>query len=121
MVGETVAATSRIVIRPKIPMRSLFHLLDPTTDLPADIDNIAPSAGGEALNFLAAQFAARLRERLAAGLQRGYAERAHFGPILQGRVDVVAQMRDAPAGQEQLQSLGERVTEGPPGHPILPA
>jgi 5-methylcytosine-specific restriction enzyme subunit McrC len=102
-VGILVAPRRRIVIRPKIPLRNLFHLLDPDADLPANTNAAAP-AGDEALNFLAAQFVARLRERLEAGLHRGYAERAHQGPILQGRIDVVAQMRDALAAKEQLHS-----------------
>src|SRR5260370_20370897 len=94
-VGVIVAPTCRLVIRPKVPLHNLFHLLDPDAALPADRDAVAAAPGDEIVAFLAGQFMHRLRERVAAGLQRGYAERDHHGPLLQGRLDVPAQMRDA--------------------------
>jgi 5-methylcytosine-specific restriction enzyme subunit McrC len=103
-VGVIVAPTCRIVLRPKIPLHNLFHLLDPDAVPPAAPDVIAAAPGAEVVNFLACQFAARLRERLAAGLHRGYVERADRGPVLQGRLDVRAQMRDAGTHKEQLHS-----------------
>ena len=123
-VGVVVAPRCRIVIRPKIPLRNLFHLLDPDADLcPASEKPAATepgAAGNEALNFLAVQFVARLRERLDAGLQRGYAERAHCGPVLQGRLDVVAQMRHA-AAKEQLHSRLDDFTADIPCNRVVRA
>ncbi len=84
-VGVLVAPTCRIVVQPKIPLHNVFHLLDPDADLRADVDAVAPMPGAEIVQFLAGQFLARLRERLATGLQRGYAEHEHRGPLLQGR------------------------------------
>ncbi len=103
-VGVVVADTFRVVIRPKIPLRNLYHLVDPDVALPAETDTVAATPGDEILTFLAGQFASRLRERVAAGLQRGYAEREHQGPVLQGRLDVSAQLRDAGAHKGQLHS-----------------
>src|SRR5260370_21185456 len=76
-VGAIVGPTCRLVLRPKIPLRNVLNLLDPDAAPPTDTDAIAAAPGDEVLNFLAAQFVIRLRERLAVRLQRGYAERAN--------------------------------------------
>lgn len=101
-VGVIAAPHTRLVIRPKLPLRSLFFLLDPTAPLLTADDQTTPVPGGEALNFLASRLAHLLEERAAAGLHRGYAQRDEPGPFLQGRLDVAAQVRDSSARRDQL-------------------
>src|SRR5712671_289324 len=62
-VGILVTPNGRLVIRPKVSMRSLFHLLDPTGPLPAFADHAAVTPGTEALHFLALRLAQLLGER----------------------------------------------------------
>jgi 5-methylcytosine-specific restriction enzyme subunit McrC len=101
-VGVIAAPGVRLVIRPKIPLRSLFFLLDPAAAPVFTPDETIPVPGGEALNFLAARLVQLLEERAAAGLHRGYSERAEPGSFLQGRLDVAAQTRDPAARRDQL-------------------
>src|SRR5262249_28352128 len=105
-VGVLVAPDCRFVVRPKISVDNLFHLLDPDAVVPAFY---APNAepGSAALEFLAARLAALMTERAAAGLHRGYAERAQQGPFLQGRLDVSAQVADPSRRRDQLHSRFE--------------
>jgi 5-methylcytosine-specific restriction enzyme subunit McrC len=93
-VGTIVLPTRRLVIRPKIPLANLFHLLDPANPPPVIDDRAETVIGAEALDFLAGRLARLLAERAAAGLHRGYAERSERGPFLQGRPDVAAQVRE---------------------------
>ena len=93
-VGVVVTPGCRLVVRPKVPLASLFFMLDPDAPLPADADAVTPEAGGEVLDFLAGRLARRMAERAAAGLHRGYAEHAACGPFLQGRLDLAAQLRE---------------------------
>jgi 5-methylcytosine-specific restriction enzyme subunit McrC len=102
--GVVVTPTRRLVIRPKIPLQNLFFLLDPDAPSPAGSDESAPAPGAEALHFLAGRLARLMEERVAAGLRRGYREQSDRGPILQGRVDVAAQLREAPGRKDQLHS-----------------
>lgn len=102
VVGVVPAPTRRLIIRPKIPLANLFYLVDPLSACPDRPDCSSPADGREALDFLAGQFALRLRDRVDAGLQRGYAERETTGPFLLGRLDIAAQLRDAAAHKEQL-------------------
>jgi 5-methylcytosine-specific restriction enzyme subunit McrC len=98
-VGTIVGPNCRLLIRPKIPLPNLFHLLDPTGPLPVTADHTAAKTGTEALNFLAGQLSRLLAERAAAGLHRAYAEKAETGSFLQGRLDLPAQLR-VPAGRK---------------------
>jgi 5-methylcytosine-specific restriction enzyme subunit McrC len=93
-VGVIVGPGCRLVIRPKIPLRNLFTLLDPTGPVPLVEDHTRPTQGGEELDYLAGRLARLLGERAAAGLHRAYTERAERGPFLQGRLDVAAQVRE---------------------------
>ena len=106
-VGTIVAPHSRLVIRPKVPVENLFHLLDPTAPLPTVADSAAVEPGTEALDFLAGRLAWLLAERAAAGLHRAYAERAEQGPFLQGRLDVPAQLRDPNGRTDRIHSRYE--------------
>src|SRR5262249_34377999 len=69
-VGTIVAPGCRLIIRPKLPLRNLFHLLDPSARIPAVADRTAVLPGAEALEFLAGRLVQLLAERAAAGLQR---------------------------------------------------
>jgi 5-methylcytosine-specific restriction enzyme subunit McrC len=102
--GVLVAPTCRFVIRPKIPLVNVFAMLDPLTDVPAATDALTPMTGTEALEFLAGQLARRMAERVAAGLYRAYRERREQGTVLHGRLDLPAQLREAPGRKEQLHS-----------------
>jgi 5-methylcytosine-specific restriction enzyme subunit McrC len=93
-VGTIVAPGCRLVIRPKLPLRNLFHLLDPVARVPLRVDRASVLPGAEALEFLAGRLAQLLAERSAAGLHRTYAERAEAGRFLQGQLDVPAQLRE---------------------------
>jgi 5-methylcytosine-specific restriction enzyme subunit McrC len=112
--GVLVAPTCRLVIRPKVPLDNLFALLDPAAPLPSADDRITPVPGAETLEFLAARLAQRMAERAAAGLHRAYAERAEQGPFLQGRLDLPAQLREAPGRKEQLHCLRDDLTADVP-------
>ncbi|HKI38043.1 MAG TPA: hypothetical protein VKA46_39685, partial [Gemmataceae bacterium] len=113
-VGTIVLPTRRLVIRPKIPLANLFHLLDPDNP-PRVIDDRAEMAvGTEALDFLAGRLAQLLAERAAVGLHRGYAERSERGTFLQGRLDVAAQVRDGGARKDGLHCRFEEFTADVP-------
>src|SRR4051794_27628875 len=47
-VGVLVTPGCRLVIRPKIPLANLFHLLDPEAEVPEAADATTPEPGGEA-------------------------------------------------------------------------
>jgi 5-methylcytosine-specific restriction enzyme subunit McrC len=101
-VGSIPAPDCRLVLRPKIPIRNILYLLDPASDLPAFADGGAADAGGDVIDILAAELARALAARAAAGLRRGYRERAETGAFLQGRLDVAAQLRDPHGRRDQL-------------------
>jgi 5-methylcytosine-specific restriction enzyme subunit McrC len=100
--GVVVTPTLRLIIRPKISLDNLFFLVDPTAPVLAAADRSTAIDGTEVFEFLAGQFASRLARLAAAGLQRGYRERTGQGGLLQGRIDLAAQLRDGPACVEQL-------------------
>lgn len=100
-VGTILAPDCRLVLRPKIPLRNVLYLLDADAELPALTDESAATSD-EMIDLLAAQFARRLAERVAAGLRRGYRERAEVGAFLLGRLDVAAQLRDLHGRKDQL-------------------
>jgi 5-methylcytosine-specific restriction enzyme subunit McrC len=119
--GVVVAPGCRLVIRPKIPLDNLFFLLDPLAPAPAAPDRAAAVPGDEVLDFLAGQLACRLAARSAAGLHRGYRERREGGPFLHGRLDVPAQLREAPGRKEQLHCLFDDFTADVPCNRVLRA
>lgn len=113
-VGVIVAPSCRLVIRPKVPVRNLFHLLDPTTPVAVAEDHTAADAGTDLLDFLAARLSRLLDERAAAGLHRAYAQRAEAGPFLQGRLDVAAQVLHSHAQRDRLHCSYEDFTVNVP-------
>jgi 5-methylcytosine-specific restriction enzyme subunit McrC len=113
-VGTIVAPGCRLVIRPKIPLKALGYLLDPTGDLAATPDQATTGPGTDLLDLLAVRLAALMTQRAAAGLHRAYVEHAIEGPFLHGRLDVPAQLRDAPGGKDRLHSRCEDFTANVP-------
>jgi 5-methylcytosine-specific restriction enzyme subunit McrC len=113
-VGTVALPTRRLVIRPKIPLVNLFHLLDQASPPPVIDDRAETIPGTEALDFLAGRLGVLLVERAAAGLHRGYAERSERGPFLQGRLDVAAQVRDGGARKGALHCRFEEFTADVP-------
>ena len=73
-------------------------------------DEAALAPGAEVLDFLAGRLARLLAERSAAGLRRGYRERAEEGPFLHGRIDVPAQLREGPGRKDRLHSRRDDFT-----------
>jgi 5-methylcytosine-specific restriction enzyme subunit McrC len=101
--GVILAPRCRLIVRPKVPLRSLFFLLDPQAP-PAGVGAVEPEREDTALvDFLAGQLALRVLERAASGLYRGYRERPQSGPFLHGRLDVSATLRESPR-RDQLHS-----------------
>jgi 5-methylcytosine-specific restriction enzyme subunit McrC len=109
-VGVVAAPTCRLVLQPKIPLRNVLYLLGPDVPPPGAPDAAAPVSGDEVLDFLAGQFAGLLAGLAAAGLHRGYAERAEQGPFLLGRLDVPAQLREGPGRKDQLHCRHDEFT-----------
>ncbi len=108
--GVVAAPTRRLVIRPKIPLQNLFFLLGPDDPASASRDEAAPAPSPDLLDFLAGRLARLLTERAAAGLRRGYRERAEEGPFLHGRIDVPAQLRRGPGRKDRLHGLRDDFT-----------
>jgi 5-methylcytosine-specific restriction enzyme subunit McrC len=113
-VGTLVTPTCRLVIRPKIPVTNLFHLLEPDESLPITEDRAATQPGTEALDFLAGRLARLLAERSAAGLHRAYTERVESGSFLQGRLDLPAHLRDPNGRKDRLHCRYEDFTSDVP-------
>jgi 5-methylcytosine-specific restriction enzyme subunit McrC len=113
-VGVIVAPTCRLVLRPKLPLHNLCHLLDPGLEPPVVTDQAAAEVGLDLLEFLAAQLTHHLAERAAAGLHRTYVEEETHGPALQGRLDVSAQLRAGPAGRDRFHCRREEFTADNP-------
>jgi 5-methylcytosine-specific restriction enzyme subunit McrC len=112
--GVVVAPTRRLVIRPKIPLKNLFLLLDPNDLVSTAPDKVTPTPDLEILDFLAGRLARLLAERGAAGLRRGYRERAEEGPFLHGRIDVPAQLREGHVRKDRLHSVRDDFTADVP-------
>jgi 5-methylcytosine-specific restriction enzyme subunit McrC len=117
--GVLLTPGCRLVIRPKIPLANLFAMVDPLAPLPATTAAGTPETGTEILDFLAGQFASRLAERTAAGLHRGYRERAEQGPVLHGPLDLAAQLREGPGRKDQLHGRYDDFTADVPWNQVL--
>jgi 5-methylcytosine-specific restriction enzyme subunit McrC len=85
-------------------LANLFAMLDPLAPVPAECDAVTPATGTEVLEFLVGQLACGMSERVAAGLHRAYRERREQGTVLHGRIDLPAQLREAPGRKDQLHS-----------------
>ena len=110
VVGTLVLPSCRLVIRPKVPLDSFLHLLDPLAVWSTQRDQVVAEPEGDLLNFLGGQLARLLEERSAAGLRRDYRERAECSPILQGRLDVAAQLRQGAVSRDRLHCVRDEFT-----------
>lgn len=119
--GVLIAPSCRIVIRPKIPLVNLYAMLDPLAPVPAATDVVETVAGSEMLDFLAGQLACRMSERVAAGLQRGYRQRREQGTVLHGRIDLPAQLREAPGRKDELHSIYDDLSVDVPCNQVVKA
>lgn len=120
-IGVLHTPACRFVIRPKIPLVNVFAMLDPLADVPSENDCITPRTGTVMLDFLAGHLARRLNERIASGLHRTYRERREQGTTLLGRLDLPAQLRQAPGRKDQLHSRYEELTADLPCNQALRA
>ncbi len=89
-VGALVLDDVTILIRPKIPLANLFHLLDIAYDLP--INYLPDLASSQTIQDFYDRLAARLAElvlvRVRQGLFRSYSERDAQLPYVRGRLRV---------------------------------
>lgn len=120
-VGVLIGPACRLVIRPKIPIVNIFAMLDPLAKAPSEPDRIATEAGTEALEFLAGQLARRMTERVAVGLHRAYRQRSEQGTVLHGRLDLPAQLREAPGRKDQLHSQYDDLSADVPCNRVVKA
>jgi 5-methylcytosine-specific restriction enzyme subunit McrC len=109
-VGAIRAPHCRLTIRPKVPLRNLFLMLDPESPIPETGDQSHAGQGTEALEFLAHRLARLLEQRAAAGLHRAYVERAVEGPMIQGRLDLLAQLRRPTVRKDTIHSCYEELS-----------
>jgi 5-methylcytosine-specific restriction enzyme subunit McrC len=119
--GILVAPTCHLVIRPKVPWANIFAMIDPLADIVGENDRIAPEKGTEILAFLAGQLARRMAERVAAGLHRAYRKCREQGTVLHGRLDVSAQLREAPGRKDRLHSQYDDWSADLPCHRVVKA
>jgi 5-methylcytosine-specific restriction enzyme subunit McrC len=101
-VGTIAGPTCRWVIRPKVPVASLCHLLAPTDPVPESEDRVRAVPRTKVLDFLTGRLARLMAERATAGLHRAYTERAGHGPFLQGRLDLAAHLRETPGHKDRF-------------------
>jgi 5-methylcytosine-specific restriction enzyme subunit McrC len=113
-VGTIVGPGCRFVIRPKIPMRNFYHLVDPLASVPVQADRTLPVSGTGVLDFLAGRLVRLLAERTAAGLHRAYAEREEQGAFLRGRLDLSSQVRESSGRKDRLHSRHDDYTADVP-------
>ena len=93
-VGTVVTPEVELLVRPKVPLHSLFLLLD--VGLPPDAWRPATFAFGTDRNLLAAMaafFARTAEQAVARGLRRDYRQEEDRLVTLRGRVDIAAQLR----------------------------
>src|SRR5262249_48309042 len=98
----------RFVLRPKIPLTCLGHLIDPA--LVFSHPDASTPEEGLFLDVLAQHFARSLHDLARNGLHRAYRERSEQGPFLRGPLDVAAQMRHATPAVAELHSRHDDFT-----------
>jgi 5-methylcytosine-specific restriction enzyme subunit McrC len=113
-VGVVVGPRSRFIIRPKIPLKDLFHLIDADSRGTLFEDRTDAALNTQLIDLLALHLANLLAAQARTGLHHGYVENHEVQTFLQGRLDVAAQMRESPARRTQFHCLREEFTaDGP--------
>jgi 5-methylcytosine-specific restriction enzyme subunit McrC len=119
--GVLVAPSCRLVIRPKVPLANVYAMLDPLAPVPAASDAVEAVSGSDLLDFLAGQLACRMTERSATGLHQAYREQHEQGPTLHGRVDLPAQLREAPGRKDRLYGVLDDLSADVPCNQVVKA
>jgi 5-methylcytosine-specific restriction enzyme subunit McrC len=119
--GVLVAPSCRLVIRPKVPLANVYAMLDPLASVSAASDVVKAVPGSELFDFLAGQLACRMMERSTAGLHRAYREQHEQGAMLHGRVDLPAQLREAPGRKDRLHSVRDDLSTDVPCNQVVKA
>ena len=90
-------------IEPKARIASVWRMLAYAWDLP-QVDHAAAGSAdvGELLDGVIALYVRELARLIGYGLARGYAERRASLPMVRGRLDVWAQVRQDPAGRHRF-------------------
>src|SRR5690606_10947596 len=78
--GVIVAPRTRLVIRPKVPLRNLWLLCEPGCPPDDAADRVAPRESAGVTDFLALRLAREMTARARDGLHRGYREVRTSGP-----------------------------------------
>lgn len=112
-VGVLVGPRTRFVIRPKVACNALLALLadEPVFTGPTEL---AITEWTELPDLLALRLAELIRQRWEEGLRRDYREQPFQGPLLQGRLDLPAQLREVPSRRDFLHSRAEVLTADVP-------
>jgi 5-methylcytosine-specific restriction enzyme subunit McrC len=108
--GVIVGPHSRFVIRPKLPLKDLFHLIDADRRFTLFDDRTDAALNTELIDLLALHLADLLAAQARTGLHHGYVENHEVQTFLQGRLDVAAQMRESPARRTQFHCFREEFT-----------
>jgi 5-methylcytosine-specific restriction enzyme subunit McrC len=108
--GVIVGPRARFVIRPKLPLKDLFHLIDADSRLVLFDDRTDAALNTELIDLLALHLADLLAAQARTGLHHGYVENHEVQTFLQGRLDVAAQMRESLARRTQFHCLREEFT-----------
>jgi 5-methylcytosine-specific restriction enzyme subunit McrC len=113
-VGVIVGPHSRFVIRPKMPLKGFFHLIDADSRLALFDDQTDVHVKTELIDVLALRLAELLAAQARTGLHHGHVERREAQAFLQGRLDLAAQIRESPARRTLFHCLREEFTaDGP--------
>jgi 5-methylcytosine-specific restriction enzyme subunit McrC len=117
--GTIDAPTVRLSIAPKIPVTSLWLLLDAGDPPSTTATPSGPVVADALVDAFAAGFLSLLGHRILAGLQRGYQEEPLSAPLLQGRLDLPTQLRAGPTRPEVLHQIHDAFTADIPCNRLL--
>lgn len=93
-VGDIVLGTTRLHIRPKVPIRNLFYMLTYAANLAQFRDEATTLAAADDLfEFVVKIFARQVDTLVRNGIARGYIEIDDSAPFLRGRLHLAEQLR----------------------------
>lgn len=108
--GTLAAPTCQVTIAPKISVADLSLLLDAEAPPATTPTATGPLVADALVHTLAAGYLRLLARRVAAGLHHGYREEALAAPVLQGRLDLPAQLLHGPSRPEMLHQVRDAFT-----------